>query len=596
MWIFFRSFPRGVRTARPSNCCTQNNGDDIGKNFSNEKSIQSSSIVCHTKSSIGSREHGCHLVKLSKCIYHRLPKWGSCDVNLSNHPKFKWIWATSCTYPYLRDYKDESGREKWTRFNRRRQQILISNTILNAVGWGSAAAFTWNLCQYLRSYFFLFNNSSYQNSGNDVSESIAICEDNKDASEEEDDNKINLKYGIINDWSQFRNIHFPLHTLQSWIGLQNEKQRAHIFNQKANVPNEESIYSVFSDIKPQIEDDNDYLQSQVAKTTQDSGFSEYEWSDKNNSQSSKNILLGTSVSTQTLQESRLEQEDVLVQKGSTHDIAGNENNESDKCTDLDIKKQNNFAFRTVSVKDFESYASSSAESETSETSSSPIQYSHGTNKADLNNGLEAVIEAGKKEINNFSMELLGILEERMNRYIAHDHPKEAVPYFHAGTLMGDASSHYNLALCYHMGYGIKQDFQKARELYETASLLGHGWATYNLAVMLIEGQGGISDSIKAHSLIIKAAKLGVKRAQMALEQMQKPKEDQVVSISRESATSLTSIKSEPVPLSHYSQEFLSTYAFSTNDLDFLEESVEPNVDVLSDLSMKTTSRPRFYLE
>lgn len=648
MWRFLQSLPRGARTVRPSQCCTQDSGDDIGNNFCHgqlpPQSLQSCSVACHHTSSTGAREHRCQLVQLSRCLYRRLPKWISWDadsshLHSSNRPKFHWIWAVSCeTYPHLADCKDEEGREKWRRFARRRQQILFTNSILNAVGWGSAAALTWSLYQYLRSCFFLFSNGSHQNIKSSVSDCATSCEDNEETSQEVDDDRSILKCSISeDDRSQFSDSYFPFNNLQSCVGLQNDRQRAHllhIFNQipeeyifskstrglehnpdtkkeggnlLVNPPNEQNVWCLFSDNKPQIEDDKDYLQSRVAERDNDSGFSENLGRNKNNSQGSNNTSLVTSVGTQTLQETVSEQE------GSLSDTTGGEYSKTDQSTDLcspssnscqgqfkapelEIKTENSLPFKTVTVDSFESYPSSSAASETSEAqSSTPTKYNHSTNTADLNDGLKVVIEAGKEEINNFRTELLSNLEERINHSITHDDPGTAVPYFHAGVLLGDASSNYNLALCYHMGHGVERDFQKARELYETASHLGHGWATYNLAVMLSEGQGGPRDTVKAQSLLVKAAKLGVEEAKVALEHM-KSEDKRVPSRSYDRESSLTSVKSEPVCFSPYPEVFSSSYAYSTNDLDFLEDSLETTVAALSDLSTTGTSRPRFYLE
>ncbi|XP_064098269.1 uncharacterized protein LOC135209547 isoform X2 [Macrobrachium nipponense] len=571
MWRFLQSLPRGARTVRPSQCCTQDSGDDIGNNFCHGQlplqSPQSCSVACHHTSSTGAREHRCQLVQLSRCLYRRLPKWVSRDVNSSHlhssdRPKFHWLWAVSCeTYPHLADCQDEEGREKWRRFTRRRQQILFTNSILNAVGWGSAAALTWSLYQYLRSCFFLYSNGSHLNVKNNVSDCATSCEDNEGTSQEVYDNRTSLKYGRNEDDRSPFSSYFPFYNLKSSIGLQNDRQRPHlqhIFIQNAeegansliNLPNEQNVWCLYSDIKPQIEDDKDYLQSQVVERDDDSGFSESLGRVKNNSQGSNHTLLVTSVGTQTLQETVLEEE------GSLSDTTGSEYSKADqsiglcsppsnicqgqlKSPDLEIKTENSLPFKTVPVDSFESYLSSSAESEISETqsststeisktqSSTSTKYNHNTNTADLNDGLKVVIEAGKEEISNFSTELLSILEERINYSITHDDPGAAVPYFHAGVSLGDASSNYNLALCYQMGHGVERDFQKARELYETASHLGHGWATYNLAVMLSEGQGGPCDTVKAHYLLVKAAKLGVEEAKVVLERMKS--EDKKVS-------------------------------------------------------------------
>lgn len=64
-------------------------------------------------------------------------------------------------------------------------------------------------------------------------------------------------------------------------------------------------------------------------------------------------------------------------------------------------------------------------------------------------------------------------------------------------------------------------------MYEAASTAGHGWATYNLAVMLSQGLGGPFLPQKAHTLLLQAAKMGVKEAQEALSVLEEEKQQQI---------------------------------------------------------------------
>ena len=82
---------------------------------------------------------------------------------------------------------------------------------------------------------------------------------------------------------------------------------------------------------------------------------------------------------------------------------------------------------------------------------------------------------------------------------------------------------------------------QARKLYEVASAAGHGWATYNLAVMLNQGLGGPFLPQKAHTLLLQAAKMGVKEAVEALLRLEE-EEDPQQTVSQEGIYCIMDIK------------------------------------------------------
>lgn len=48
--------------------------------------------------------------------------------------------------------------------------------------------------------------------------------------------------------------------------------------------------------------------------------------------------------------------------------------------------------------------------------------------------------------------------------------EEMIVYFQAGVLVGDSTSAFNLALCYHMGRGTTQDLEKVKSMSELSSM------------------------------------------------------------------------------------------------------------------------------
>ncbi|KAL1115591.1 hypothetical protein AAG570_005881 [Ranatra chinensis] len=76
---------------------------------------------------------------------------------------------------------------------------------------------------------------------------------------------------------------------------------------------------------------------------------------------------------------------------------------------------------------------------------------------------------------------------------------------------------YNLAQCYELGLGTKQDFTQAAEWYRRGSELGHPTSKYNLGVFYAHGWGGLeANKVQAKRLIEEAARLGQPDALEAL--------------------------------------------------------------------------------
>jgi TPR repeat protein len=66
----------------------------------------------------------------------------------------------------------------------------------------------------------------------------------------------------------------------------------------------------------------------------------------------------------------------------------------------------------------------------------------------------------------------------------------------------------SLAVMYATGEGVKQDFTRARELYEQAIDAGSAHALKNLAGMYVRGEGVQVDLVQAYLLVAMAEKRG----------------------------------------------------------------------------------------
>ena len=74
--------------------------------------------------------------------------------------------------------------------------------------------------------------------------------------------------------------------------------------------------------------------------------------------------------------------------------------------------------------------------------------------------------------------------------------------------MGDVIAMYNLGHCYEHGNGVKEDKQKAIELYQRASDMGHAGAMYNLDYCYEHGDCVKEDKQKAIELYQRDSDMG----------------------------------------------------------------------------------------
>jgi len=89
-----------------------------------------------------------------------------------------------------------------------------------------------------------------------------------------------------------------------------------------------------------------------------------------------------------------------------------------------------------------------------------------------------------------------------------DTKKEVFAMFQAGADRGNATSMTNLGWLYEKGFGVAQDYAKARKWYEEAADKDDGNAMYNLGLLYAKGQGMARDYAKARKWYEKAADIG----------------------------------------------------------------------------------------
>lgn len=83
----------------------------------------------------------------------------------------------------------------------------------------------------------------------------------------------------------------------------------------------------------------------------------------------------------------------------------------------------------------------------------------------------------------------------------------------------EPSAQYNLALCYHLGYGVKQNYQVAASWLNKSAKLGFAPSMYQLGEKYKEGHGCTVNIEEAAKWYRKAANLGMPEAQFSLGQL-----------------------------------------------------------------------------
>src|SRR5262249_5929311 len=119
----------------------------------------------------------------------------------------------------------------------------------------------------------------------------------------------------------------------------------------------------------------------------------------------------------------------------------------------------------------------------------------------------AMFQAFADRGNATSMTNLGWLYENGGFGVAQDYAK-AREWYEKGADKGNAHAMYNLGLLYAKGQGMAQDYAKAREWYKKAADKGDAYAMTNLGRLDSNGHGVAQDYAKAREWFEKAADKG----------------------------------------------------------------------------------------
>jgi TPR repeat protein len=129
-----------------------------------------------------------------------------------------------------------------------------------------------------------------------------------------------------------------------------------------------------------------------------------------------------------------------------------------------------------------------------------------------------LVEAQRRITDDILTKATNIIANLQNQ-MDFDTQKEAFAVYQAGAKSGDTVSLRNLGLAYQNGFGVEQDYAKAREWYERAAANSDVPAMNNLGQLYQNGQGVAQDYAKAREWFEKAAAMGDADAKMALERL-----------------------------------------------------------------------------
>lgn len=79
---------------------------------------------------------------------------------------------------------------------------------------------------------------------------------------------------------------------------------------------------------------------------------------------------------------------------------------------------------------------------------------------DLSVSFIQILNAGSEDIKALQHQLRDSIENDIAHAYGSGNPGMAIVYFQAGSMMGDPTSTFNLALCHHFGRGVQQDMKK----------------------------------------------------------------------------------------------------------------------------------------
>lgn len=607
MWRAIHSIGRGLRSVRPSQCCPQDCSEEGPSKYHNHhyhfneaSKAKAETLRCYSAAScrilLTVKKYDTCLraaAKLhSRSCYNGSPGTESRG-SAGYHPKCPpWHWEILQENNKLEEYYSEKEDEE--KENRRDwektchfeewKEVLQSSPTLHALGWGSAAALTWSLYHdwnKLHPCLSQNKNEQQQASLQDSRKLNSVPKDIKNADQKNEETQNYHKpfkdsfafESNITVSSEFNAEDYCKNYSRDRYKVPNLKYNfnstnAHKLNMMPhNYSAQETVIPVYSlqqnflDMVRKVfkNQRNDYVKEihRLEEICIDENFHdtikspfplESKWCNAPDKTDSGCI----SDSDQSLQSQTCSAKPEILQNHYSQNEESNITKlVSDKCPERPVTEASETEL-SAEEKDERKYYQSTAQNE-------PVNNLDDDEVKMLQDKLLKMVKA-------YHDEQLSDLLKNENTFLDNK-PEEMIVYFQAGVLVGDSTSAFNLALCYHMGHGTTQDLEKARKLYEVASAAGHGWATYNLAVMLNQGLGGPFLPQKAHSLLLQAAKLGVIEAEEALSALEE-EEDPRQTVSQEGyEPSLRQCYSEPCLLSALSKEWPLSY--STGDLHSL---------------------------
>ena len=87
--------------------------------------------------------------------------------------------------------------------------------------------------------------------------------------------------------------------------------------------------------------------------------------------------------------------------------------------------------------------------------------------------------------------------------------QESIPLVVEKAEEGNASAQFNLGVMFFTGAGVRQDYVKARELFEKAAAQGDADAQFNLGGLYVKGYGVRQDYVEAREWFGKACDNGI---------------------------------------------------------------------------------------
>lgn len=514
IWRVYCGVTRGAKNARPVQGNHQDFNDENQLLSPSDCSKPCNQIVLYGTSdqnslntkasdsphkSIGLKSSKCHSLYENKHVNY-LPK----------PPDYKWGSDTHHKETCRQHLKKDAGR---LCKRNGRLHMLLSYSVLQALGWGSVLAFSWTILKGHSLYHYsnqhcptqywslqpesnvLFDNEPYD-------QLLKICENNESA---KDQQVLHSSYSKSYDYNKIfnpdidRSLFSYLYSVASTQPVIESNVKSKVQTSKRTVARKKTV-SHQTDLETLTCEETAYSKCYSLKLKSDTHLYH------------PNNDLQQSFLSQNCEIPKIEP---CVSDLSTETLEHSANNteNDDSQSKFETKNETKKSQETVTIEDCSESGISSAGS----NDYKKIDPSKKGNKAE---DVQKLIQRELDAIRAVQNEMNGFLQRDLGLSLIDTDPESALLHFQAGTWLGDPDATYNLALCLHMGKGVKQNYKLARKYYSQASKAGHSWATYNLAVLVSSGLGGSVDNDLAYSLLQTAAERDVIPAKEAIKAMQ----------------------------------------------------------------------------